>query len=112
LILNGFPDRETEGMTASGFVLALAKALNYSLLLDSQATQGLSSEQLPPRAFVSHLICHADSEVLVDSAEIGSMGIELVRIGSNKNLKSEEGHPLYHPEDLVAVLCSATAGRD
>jgi len=109
LILNGFIDRETEGMTAAGFVWALAKALNYSLCLDSQITQD-SSRELLPRSFVTHLICHADSEVLVDSAEIESLGIELVRLGSKEKLNSEEGRPLYHPDDLVKALCRTIEG--
>jgi len=97
LVLNGALDRETEGMDAVDFVLAITNALN-------RRGAGKLSCPLshPPSAYITTLLYPKDGTVRVDVERLASLGIHhLVEVSSTVD---SHGRALYCPAALVTTL--------
>jgi len=97
LVLNGALDRETEGMDAVDFVLAVTNALN-------RRGAGKLSCPLshPPSAYITTLLYPRDGTVRVDPDRLSALGIHhLVQVESTQDPR---GRALYCPRALVGAL--------
>lgn len=97
LVLNGALDRETEGMDAVDFVLAITNALN-------RRGAGKLSCPLshPPSAYITTLLYPKDGTVRVDAERLAALGIHhLVEVSSTVD---PHGRALYCPAALVATM--------
>jgi uncharacterized cofD-like protein len=96
LILNGYLDRETEGMTAVDFVNAITNALNR-----------YGERNFPPLAYINHLIILEQSDIHVDKKILNEMGItvhELKGVSLEKLKKNGSPNFIYEPKMLSEFL--------
>lgn len=108
LLINGTHDRETYGMTAVDFILAICDALRYSMRFGSKNSMSLSAvNRIPPNEFVSHVIYLSDhSEVTVETEKIQYMGIKCVAV---RNKPGSDTH--YNLHDLYKKLSNIGTGE-
>ncbi|KAF8338180.1 UPF0052-domain-containing protein [Cantharellus anzutake] len=78
LLLNGKNDRETDGFTATDYIRAISKQLNFCQSPNPQMPMRETS--YPVSAFITHLVYLKNSAVKVDRAEITSLGVGCVEI--------------------------------
>lgn len=91
LILNGYPDRETNDMTAREYVLAITNALNrYGALANA------------PHSYVTHIVYVDGSKVEIDGWALGNMGITCVWAAADA--ASPPDKPQYSESQLVDTL--------
>jgi 2-phospho-L-lactate transferase/gluconeogenesis factor (CofD/UPF0052 family) len=93
LILNGYPDRETYGMTAIDFVMAISNALNRNGELSHS-----------PAEYITHLCCLQNSPIEVAKGKIKQMGIHIVEVRSKQTTKSDTQRPIYDDRDLITKI--------
>ena len=103
LMLNGYPDRETAGMTASGFVRAVTDTLNRVGTDDAL--------DHPPSTYVTALIAPAEGLVELDDDEVTALGVPIIRL-SNTLKEGEEGDiRLFEPPALISTLAEIVGER-
>jgi len=90
LILNGYHDRETEGMTARDFVLAVTSSLNRNLDLN-----------FGPSDYVTHLFYAQGTSIDINLPE--DMKIKTVSVASKK-----VGAALFYQEDALCSMLHET----
>jgi len=100
LILNGYPDRETHGMSATDFIVAITKALNRGTELSNE-----------PSKYITHLLFADGTQIEVNENSIrNSFSITPVRIQSC--IKEEK---IHYVEAILAKqlhqLSKRTANR-
>lgn len=97
-LLNCCHDRETEGMTAYEYVLALTKALNrYGKLTN------------PPKAYLTHLLYVEGCSIPVENKLIEDLGIKVCIVPQASKAFLDIGsrrHPVYCPESLIEKISS------
>lgn len=107
LLLNGYHDRETEGLSALDFVTAITHALNRSVLHpqnNSDSTPLVDGITLPREPylstrFITH-VCHVnDGTIHLDEAELSQRGIRLVAVQAQAD---KPGH--YDVKELIRTL--------
>lgn len=87
LLLNGYNDRETKGMTALDFIKKITEALNrYGDLNNS------------PNSYITHLCYCKTTDIYVDKSSINNLGIKVIEV-NNDGLKRK-----YDLEDLKSTL--------
>ena len=100
LILNGYPDRETQFMTAVHHVRAICDALNQNEL-----AEGKSADRLPESYITDVLYVNGCS--LMDSKDqlaIAGFGLKVHMV--NADPRSPDGELWYDPGDLVHVMAA------
>jgi hypothetical protein len=90
LILNGYPDRETYGMTAFDFVMAITNALNRNGELSH-----------PPAKYITHLCYLENSQIEVPKDQIKELGIDIIEVHTKHTSKFDKQQPVYDDKDLI-----------
>ncbi|KFK36315.1 hypothetical protein AALP_AA4G106400 [Arabis alpina] len=96
LLLNGTQDRETNGFTASCFVIAIADALNR--------THGDPNIRLknPPGYYINTLLVPKDGGITVDLKQLSEQGINDVRVV--ESVGDLKHGMLFNPSSLINTL--------
>ena len=99
LLLNGSTDRETAGMAASDFVLAITAALNRAHgRYDRAGYEEAQALCHAPNAYVTTVLAPRGGGVRVDAANLEALGIEVVEVEAAAD---ERGGAGYVPAALV-----------
>ncbi|MCL7035605.1 hypothetical protein MKW94_011636 [Papaver nudicaule] len=95
-LLNGSHDRETNGLSASGFVTAIADALNR--------TYGDSQNCLknPPSQYVNALLVPKDGQIPVDAQSLSAQGI--FRVVIVDSIHDPKVGIIFNPKSLIQAL--------
>ncbi|WOL20455.1 hypothetical protein Cni_G29260 [Canna indica] len=96
LLLNGSHDRETTGLTASGFVTAITDALNRTY-----GDPGKSLKNLP-NDYINALLVPRGGQIPIDVESLAAQGIfHVVTVDSIKDTKVG---PVFEPKSLMTAL--------
>eukprot|EP00160_Parvularia_atlantis_P017264 Unigene5869_Nuclearia_a/m.17938 Unigene5869_Nuclearia_a/g.17938 ORF Unigene5869_Nuclearia_a/g.17938 Unigene5869_Nuclearia_a/m.17938 type:complete len:205 (+) Unigene5869_Nuclearia_a:348-962(+) len=100
LLLNGYPDRETNGLTGADFVLAVTKALNSSHIDPER-----DPKPLPPRAFIDHVVFVRGSLIAAEPDAFAKFGIALHECQADAAaLARDPKAPIFDEKDLMRIL--------
>ncbi|XP_020106278.1 uncharacterized protein YNL011C [Ananas comosus] len=96
LLLNGSHDRETAGLSASGFVTAITDALNRTY------GDPVKSLKNPPSDYINALLVPRDGRVPVDIECLAAQGI--FRAVNVDSLRDPKVGIIFDPKSLINVL--------
>ncbi|KAG0465573.1 hypothetical protein HPP92_019737, partial [Vanilla planifolia] len=98
LLLNGSHDRETTGLSASGFVSAITDALNRTYGDPQKSLQNFSSD------YINALLVPKDGKVSVDVDALVSQGI--VHVATVESIDYPNVGIIFEPRSLIEALMS------
>ncbi|KAG0464115.1 hypothetical protein HPP92_020184 [Vanilla planifolia] len=98
LLLNGSHDRETTGLSASGFVSAITDALNRTYGDPQKSLQNFSSD------YINALLVPKDGKVSVDVDALVSQGI--VHVATVESIDDPNVGIIFEPRSLIEALMS------
>ncbi|KAF9609456.1 hypothetical protein IFM89_016455 [Coptis chinensis] len=101
LLLNGSHDRETSGLSASGFVTAITDALNRTYGDSHNCLENL------PNQYVNALVVPRDGQIPVDIEGLASQRI--IRVVTVDSLHDSKVGIVFNPKSLIQTLADLIA---
>mmetsp|Transcript_9640 Transcript_9640/g.35312 ORF Transcript_9640/g.35312 Transcript_9640/m.35312 type:complete len:570 (+) Transcript_9640:90-1799(+) len=109
MLLNGYPDRETGGMDALDFVMAVTTALNRGHSPEPQF-----SLDYPPSKYITHLLAPSETSIPVPAEKIEALGIKVMKLESTllEDANAEkEAKCIFKSAALIHSLSSILSGE-